>query len=253
MAKGNGMTRYLMRLDDASEYMDIARWEQVERLLDCYQIRPIVGIIPDSQDPALVGKYERDDSFWKKAESWIAKGWMPALHGCEHKYITREGGLNPVNAISEFAGLPYETQAEKIERGWNILNGHGIVPKMFFAPAHTFDKNTLKAISNTTNIRIINDTIACDVYKDGAFWFIPQQSGRAREVSWPWRLVTFCYHPNTMQEKDYKVLEKFLQKNSGRFTEWKDTLLKNREFGMMDWVLRKAIFAWRRIRRRTEG
>lgn len=244
------MARYLMRLDDASEYMDVGRWERLERLLDGYQICPIVGVIPDNQDKSLTEKYERDLSFWEKVDRWIAKGWIPALHGCEHRYVTNEGGLNPINSKSEFAGLPYETQVEKIERGWKILKEHGIEPEIFFAPAHTFDQNTLEAIKNTTSIRIISDTIASDIYKEGDFWFIPQQSGKVRKIGGPCRLVMFCYHPNTMDDMDYKVLEEFLKKNGERFVKFERQLLKNRKFGMLDWMIRKAVFIMREVRRR---
>lgn len=246
------MTQYVMRLDDASEYMDVAKWERMERLLECYKICPIVGIIPDNQDQSLTEKYERDFSFWKKADRWIAQGWVPALHGCEHRYVTSEGGINPINSKSEFAGLPYEEQEKKIKRGWKTLKRHRIEPEIFFAPAHTFDQNTLEAIKNTTSIRIISDTIAGDVYKEGNFWFIPQQSGRVRKIGWPCKVVTFCYHPNTMENADYKILEEFLKKNGKQFVTFGQLLLKNRRFGVADWILRKAVFIMRKVRRREE-
>lgn len=246
------MTRYLMRLDDASEYMDVVKWERMERLLDRYKVLPIVGIIPDNQDKSLTEKYERDFSFWEKADRWIKKGWAPALHGCEHRYVTNEGGINPINHKSEFAGLPYEKQAEKMERGWKLLKEHGIESEIFFAPAHTFDWNTLKAIKNTTNIRIISDTIATDIYKEGAFWFIPQQSGRVRKIGWPCKLVTFCYHPNTMGDADYKILEDFLGKNGKQFVAFEQSLLKSRKFGMLDWMLRKVVFVMRKMRKKKK-
>ena len=48
------MRTYLIRLDDASEYMDLDKWSRMEELLDKYNIKPIFGIIPDNQDPKLV-------------------------------------------------------------------------------------------------------------------------------------------------------------------------------------------------------
>lgn len=242
------MIRFLLRLDDASEYMDVARWERMEDLLKRYHVRPIVGIIPDNQDKSLIEKYECDFSFWDKAKRWIVEGWTPALHGCEHKYVTNEGGINPINNRSEFAGLSYEIQKIKIERGYKILNEHGIFVEIFFAPAHTFDENTLKAIKNTTNIRIVSDTVASDIYKQGDFWFIPQQSGRVREINPLCKLVTFCYHPNTMQEKDYRILEIFLRKNRAQFVTFENALLKNRKFGAKDWMIRKLYFTRRKFR-----
>ena len=73
----------------------------------------------------------------------------------------------------------------------------------------------MKALKEKTNIRVISDTIANDVYKKGDFWFIPQQSGGVREL--PLKIVTFCYHPNVMEDKDFVVLEKFLQEHKNDF------------------------------------
>ena len=78
------------------------------------------------------------------------------------------------------------------------MREHGIDPKVFFAPAHTFDNNTLIALKECSNIRIISDTIANDIYTKYGFTFVPQQAGRVRKQ--PFRTVTFCYHPNTMND-----------------------------------------------------
>ena len=45
---------YLLRLDDASEYMDTGKWARTEKLLDKYGVKPIFGIIPHNEDPQLI-------------------------------------------------------------------------------------------------------------------------------------------------------------------------------------------------------
>lgn len=57
------MNHYILRLDDASEYMDVDKWQRMETLLDKYNIKPLVGIIPDNQDPSLAGVYTQDPTF----------------------------------------------------------------------------------------------------------------------------------------------------------------------------------------------
>ena len=161
------------------------------------------------------------------------------MHGYEHRYVTTDGGINPVNKRSEFAGLPYEDQAEKIRNGYKILVEHDIKPDIFFAPSHTFDKNTLKAIKSETPIRIISDTVAWDVYKDGDFWFIPQQSGSVRKL--PFKTVTFCYHPNTMNDNAFKDLESFLIENKTAFASMVKT--KDRPLGVTDRMLQQIYLA----------
>ena len=238
------MSKYILRLDDASDYMDVEKWQQMENLLDKYNIKPLVGIIPENQDPTLVGVYERDPLFWKKVNRWKENGWELALHGCNHKYITEEGGVNPVNKRSEFAGVPLEEQCRKIRTGIKAFQEHEIEPRIFFAPSHTFDENTLKALKNESNIRIISDTIANDVYYQDGFYFIPQQSGRVRKL--PFKVCTFCYHPNMMKEDDYKGLEIFLKENQPNFVSVQDIKTDKRPMSALDKVLRTIYFAKRR-------
>ncbi len=241
MNRGDRM--YLLRLDDASPYMNGPNWARMERLLDRYSIKPIVGIIPDNRDPNLL-QYGRVDSFWQNAALLERKGWTMALHGCTHVYETEDGGINPVNKRSEFAGLPLERQKEKIREGYGILLQHGIQAKIFYAPSHTYDRNTLQALKEETDIRVVSDTVANDVYYEGGFFFIPQQSGRVRSL--PFRLATFCYHPNTMAERDFEVLEAFLSANQNRFAAFDETLLKERNRGAYDRLLQKIYFLRRR-------
>ena len=240
------LNTYFLRLDDASDYMDVDKWQRMESLLDQYNIKPIFGIIPENHDESLVSKYEVNPAFWQSIHDWINKGWTPAMHGYEHRYVTEDGGINPVNKRSEFAGLPYEGQAEKIRKGYRILSEHDIRPDIFFAPSHTFDENTLKAIKAETPIRIISDTVAWDVYKDGEFWFIPQQSGRVRKI--PFRTVTFCYHPNTMEDNDFDELALFLEGNRSKFAGISvETITKStRSFGFIDRLLKWIYFAKRK-------
>lgn len=232
--------RYIMRLDDASEYMDVEKWNRMEKLLDKYRIQPIVGVIPDNQDPDMVEVYPKDITFWNKVNCWKEKGWTIAMHGYAHVFETKDGGINPVNKRSEFAGLSAEAQEQKIRDGLNILKKHMITPDIFFAPAHTFDLMTLKALERTSEIRVINDTIANNIYFYKGFYFIPQQSGHCRDL--PFKVVTFCYHPNIMGEDDFKKLEEFLEKNSNNFQGYRKEILINRKRNLYDFILEKIYF-----------
>lgn len=205
---------YLLRLDDASEHMNLKNWLRMVQLLDKYGIKPIYGIIPHNEDSELL-QYEYVENFWVLMKEWEEKGWTPAMHGYSHVFETNKGGINPVNHRSEFAGVPLEQQKQKIRDGLRILNHNGIDPSIFFAPAHTFDINTIKALQSESNIRTISDTVANDVYITNGFCFIPQQSGKVRNL--PFRTVTFCYHPNNMSDAMYDELEKFLTVNKQKF------------------------------------
>ncbi|MDY6281414.1 MAG: DUF2334 domain-containing protein [Roseburia faecis] len=239
------MNQYLLRLDDASDYMDVEKWQRMENLLDKYGIKPLVGIIPDNRDPRLVGTYKKNQFFWDKASGWKVKGWELAMHGCYHAYTTKEGGINPVNKRSEFAGVPFDTQRAMIRYGVEILKSHTITPRVFFAPSHTFDENTLRALAAESNIRIVSDTVANDVYFRDGFYFIPQQSGRVRKL--PFKVCTFCYHPNMMQDEDFEVLELFLKEKSSGFAALQDIQMKKRNMSVFDKILHGFYFAKRQL------
>lgn len=230
---------YLLRLDDASQYMNKTNWQKMEQLLDQYSIKPIVGVIPINRDKELL-KYGVVEEFWELAKNWQTKGWTIALHGCTHVYETEDGGINPVNMRSEFAGLSLDRQKKKIRTGYSVLLSHEIYPELFYAPSHTFDLNTLEALKEETNIRVISDTVANDVYFENDFFFIPQQSGHVRKL--PFKTVTFCYHPNTMKDIDFDVLENFLKQYRDRFGAVSIRALMKKRKSIYDRALRKLYF-----------
>lgn len=202
------MNKYLIRLDDACPTMDHGKWAAIESILDRYDVKPMVGVIPHNEDPKQ--KIDAPDIyFWNKVQQWEQKGWSIALHGYNHVYSSNEGGINPLWNKSEFAGHPLELQKEKIRKGIAIMREHNINPKYFFAPSHTFDENTLTALFEETDIRIISDTISIKPYRYGEFIFIPQQSGHPIRIPFG-GIVTVCYHPNTMTDDSFKKLETFL-------------------------------------------
>lgn len=71
---------YLLRLDDASEHMNLKNWLRMVQLLDKYGIKPIYGIIPHNEDSELL-QYEYVENFWVLMKEWEEKGWTPAMHG----------------------------------------------------------------------------------------------------------------------------------------------------------------------------
>lgn len=218
---------YLIRLDDACPTMDKAKWQRMFDILDRYGVRPMVGIIPHNEDP----KQEidaPDEGFWNKAKLWQQKGYAIALHGYNHCYISDKGlkGLNPLWARSEFVGVPYDVQKQKIRDGFEILSGHGVKPKYFFAPSHTFDENTLKALRECSDIRIISDTIATKPYKRCDFVFLPQLGGHCTEIkiSGIW---TFCLHPSAMSNANFEATEFFLKDHKNEFIGFDELDLSN--------------------------
>lgn len=242
-------TKYLIRLDDACPFMDSKKWQRMEDLLDKYGVKPMVGIIPNNADPKTMIDPE-NPMFWDKAKAWQEKGWSIALHGYSHCYDSEGGmdGLNPMWRRSEFAGIPLDRQRKKIRCGVAIMREHGINPKYFFAPSHTFDENTIVALREESDIRIISDTIGRYPYKKDDFWFIPQITGHC--VKMPiGGIYTFCFHPNTMSEVAFQNLEAFLKNNKTQFIGFDEIDLKQFDRkSLIDKMLSRIFFAYRKRR-----
>lgn len=235
---------YLIRLDDASDHMNVERWDRVEQLLDENGIKPLVGVIPMNRDPRLL-EFPEDPAFWEKAKAWREKGWRIALHGYEHVYSSNCAGINPVHSRSEFAGHPLQKQRQMIREGLRILQEKGLNPDVFFAPSHTFDWNTLEALRLESGIRTISDTVANDTYCLRGFTFIPQQAGRVRKL--PFKLSTVCLHPNYMKDQEFGELRAFFQAHAAEFLDPNTIGLTNRRPGLLDHVCKAAYFLKRRL------
>lgn len=111
------MKKLFLRLDDACPKRNINNWNRIENLLDKYNVKPLVGIIPACKDPDME-KYPIDEKFWDvQVQSWKLKNWTFAMHGFNHVFGSMCCGINPVNNYSEFAGLSFEVQCQKIRGG----------------------------------------------------------------------------------------------------------------------------------------
>lgn len=187
--------RYLLRFDDLCPTLDWDVWDQVEPLLLEHGVRPILAVVPDNRDPHLVAGPERRD-FWARVRAWQARGWAIGLHGYQHLYVNREPGILALNHRSEFAGLSFEAQLDKLGKGLALFAGEGVRADAWIAPSHSFDGNTLLALK-ALGLRVVSDGMALRPFRDatGATW-VPQQFASMRPM--PWGVWTFCYHVNGM-------------------------------------------------------
>jgi len=224
-------TRYVFRMDDACPWMAHEKWDSLEAIFDRYGVKPVVAVIPDCQDPGLrVGP--EDQSFWKKAKAWQAKGWDIALHGFDHVYRGSNRGLVPLNARTEFAGQSEDVQRQKIRDGWKLLRDKGLNPSVWIAPAHTFDKTTLRCLNDETTIRIVSDGLSSRPFLRYGFTWIPQQTWGPRAC--PPGVWTICLHPNTMSPDMPQRIERFLQAHAAETVAIGSLEAVNRRWGWTD-------------------
>jgi len=198
--------KYLFRLDDASPFADSKKWKAIEDIFQRYEILPIVAVIPDNKDPGLM--YQQSDSnFWKRVRGWDNRGWEIAMHGYQHVFhkVRHMQNVIPFYNRSEFSGLSLLEQEEKIRRSREIFLENGLNPKVWVAPGHAFDYNTLQALANETNIKIVSDGISLFPYYKREFCFLPQQLWSIKKKNFG--LWTVCLHPDTMSEEEINELE----------------------------------------------
>lgn len=196
---------YILRIDDACPTMRRSSFERIRTVCDNVDIKPIIGIVPDNRDPKLVIDREWTD-FWSLMRNLANNGWIIAQHGYQHVYNERK---------TEFAGLPYDQQIQKISSGQKIIaEKMGYVPTWFMAPSHSIDINTCKAL-HTLSFTHITDGIALYPFiKHGLTW-VPQQLWRP--ISMPFGIWTICLHPNTMNDSQIDAVLAFVQLHAKQF------------------------------------
>lgn len=141
------MRQILLRFDDICPTMDWGRWQKAKSVMDKYNVKALLGVIPNCEDPELFIDSPKKD-FWDYLKNLQREGYVLAMHGVYHKYSSLKLGLINSGKDSEFAGLSYTEQYEKLNFGKESLEKNGISTDIFFAPSHSYDKNTIKALRN---------------------------------------------------------------------------------------------------------
>lgn len=204
--------QFIIRLDDISWDMNYENFSAVRDILINNKIIPLIGVIPENGDLKLkrkVGsKKIRKKEFWSEIRGLhIDYKWDIALHGHNHVYVTKDGGLLQKNNQSEFSGLPYKEQFSKIEKGLEILKSEGLNPIAFMAPSHSFDKITIQALKDN-DLKCVTDGYSLFPYFYKDILFVPQLRSypKPRGIG----IDTICYHTNSMQEKDIDRFRQFV-------------------------------------------
>lgn len=207
--------RYLIRFDDICPTMNWNVWEQIEATLLRWQIKPILAVVPDNHDPKLNAGQFRSD-FWSRVREWQRRGWAIGLHGYQHVYVTQDAGIVGINPRSEFAGSDYVSQRRKINSAVEIFCAEKVAPKLWVAPAHSFDNTTL-GVLDEFGIRCISDSFALYPYRDlsGRIW-IPQQLWKFRDM--PLGTWTICFHINEWSVRAIETFSENIEKFQSRIT-----------------------------------
>ena len=210
-----------VRMDDITPDMN---WENFNFFLALFEktgITPLLGIVPDNKDNSLSREAPHKD-FYEVMKALEKKGFTLAMHGCHHVYSTKSGGLFPLNKYSEFAGLPYDKQKELLKYGKEKLKANGIETDIFMAPAHSYDKNTLKALKELGFTKI-TDGFGKHPYIYRGLAFYPISFRLAGSFKKKTGVTTMVIHANTVNEaaKDgYEKIFKEQAKNMISYSEY---------------------------------
>ncbi len=215
-------TGMLIRFDDISDHMNWSLMNKCEEIFDKYNIKPLLGVIPDNKDKEFLN-YERKDNFWQKVRDWQNKGWEISMHGLTHVYDTETNKKDffGYGGKSEFYGHPLEIQIEKISKGLKIFRSEGIKVRSFFAPNHTYDLNTFKALKENNLTKII-DGYGFFPYEEFGIHFIPQLF--YKEIMLPFGIQSTQVHLNYMDENNFAKFKNFIIKNKKNIINFDDAL-----------------------------
>ena len=204
-------TGLLIRMDDICENMNWELMDRCELLFDKYEIKPLLGVIPINKDPELLA-YPKKDLFWDKVINWKSKGWEITMHGCNHLYTQKSDKKDIFNygGASEFYGLEYSKQLNKIATGLAVFEKKKIKIRSFFAPNHIYDENTLRALKEK-DINIIIDGYGLFPFYKNDLLFIPQLF--YKEILLPFGIQSTQLHINYWNFKDFKKFESFINRN----------------------------------------
>lgn len=210
-------TGLLIRMDDISDCMNWKIMDMCETLFDKYNIKPLLGVIPLNKDPDLL-KLSKNTEFWSRVKNWEKKGWEITMHGCNHLYTQKSFKKDIFNygGDSEFYGLDYLTQLNKIKIGLEEFKKRKINIRSFFAPNHIYDENTLKALKDS-DIKIIIDGYGLFPFYKKEILFIPQLF--YKEIFLPFGIQSTQMHVNEWNESNFKDFSLFVSKNCKKIVD----------------------------------
>ncbi|MGI6377812.1 MAG: DUF2334 domain-containing protein [Bacilli bacterium] len=215
-----------IRFDDICPTMDWKQFERAKELMDKYKLKPLIGVIPDNEDDDQKINNPKDD-FWKFLKQLEDFGWTIALHGYKHVYDQKKAKTIMCGyKHSEFAGNSFDNQNNKILQGKRILQENNIFTNVFFAPAHSYDKTTLRALKENGFVYNCDGGSPFPYRQQGIICIPCKNGGVPRKVKNG--INSIVCHPSEWRkpekEAEYFKLEAFCEKYHNRIVPFKDIL-----------------------------
>ena len=241
-------TGFLIRLDDIAENMNWKMMKRATNLFDKYNIKPVLGVIPNNKDQELLNYPKENKDFWEQIRQWKKKGWEIGMHGNNHLYdkFCKKNDYLGHGGPTEFCNHSFKDQIGKIRDGLNKFKKEGIYIRAFFAPNHTFDQNTLLALKEC-GINEVIDGYGLMPYEENSINFIPQLFYKIFAI--PFGIQCFQIHLNYYNQNDFNKLENFIEKNSEKIITYDQAMSKvnNNYFYKIIRILSKKILQIKRL------
>ena len=204
-------TGIVIRFDDIAPNMNWEMMEKCEELFDMYNIKPVLGVIPNNQDKELMS-YPNKNNFWKIVKDWQLKSWSIAMHGYSHLYDidTNKKDHFGYGGRSEFFGHSYDDQFLKLKKGLKLFKENDIEINTFFAPNHTYDLNTFKALKRCGIFRVV-DGYGLSPFMYDEIKFIPQLFYNLYML--PYGIQSTQIHINEWKENNFQIFKNFVEKH----------------------------------------
>lgn len=215
------MAYYIIRFDDINPNMNWVRFNKLKSIINKYKIKSILGVVPKCEDKEI-SKFPKYENYFLDLQKMKLEGDLIAQHGYTHITDSRNKGLFGKEKKSEFAGLDYPTQYERINKGKKILIEHKLWQPIFMAPHHSFDETTLKVLKKL-DFKLITDGFARYPYELKGIKLIPQLSAMPLPTFLP-LISQLCIHINYLNNEELRYLINFIEKNNHLFISPLDAL-----------------------------
>jgi predicted deacetylase len=212
--------KYLLRFDDITPGMSWSKFLRLKEFIEGYDVKSILGVVPNSLDPKLDVEQKKDD-FFDLVRKWKCYGDAIVQHGTNHIYTTKNSGMLGINKRSEFSGLDYDDQLKKIETGKLILQHENVWQPWFMAPAHSFDENTVKALV-ALDFLAITDGYGFYPYMHDSLLLVPQLT--SFPIKCGFGISTICLHINSMNDYEIERIKKFVSINHGKILDFREVV-----------------------------
>ena len=222
------INKIAIRFDDICDTMNWENFNRAIKICQKYNVMPLLGIVPINKDKKLmVNKPNKD--FYSIILKLIDKGCCIALHGYDHVYRNKRGGILKLNRQSEFVGETKDIQKQYLELGKKELENNNIFTNIYMAPSHSYDKNTIIALKEL-GFKYVTDGYTNYNYIWKGMNFIPCRNTYVigkRDSG----IITLCLQTNSMKNKDFEMFEDELKKNKNKLVNFSDLAkIKGRKF-----------------------